>query len=222
MSTLYILCGISGSGKTTWAHEFINKHSEEDIRYVSRDEIRFSLLKDDEDYFAHEKEVYEKFVGTITQTLIDGFDIIADATHLNKFSRKKLTDAIDNIFSNYEIKYVVFKTPVNTCCERNAHREGRARVDNSVIIGMRRSFKEPTIYEDPRATEIITIDDNNDFSYLMEPYRFWRNNINEEEAKEQEQFADFYTSIPELVIRHKTQESYLPLKFLTNEQQEGR
>ena len=50
----------------------------------------------------------------------------------------------------------------------------------------------------------------------------WEHAMLIEEAKEQEQFADFYALIPELVIRHKTQESHLPLKFLTNEQQEGR
>lgn len=170
MPTLYILCGISGSGKTTWAQEFISSHAEEDIRYVSRDEIRFSLLKEDEDYFTHEREVFNKFASTLAQTLIDGFDVIADATHLNQFSRKKLTNAIDMQFTDYQIKYIVFRVPVSECCARNEQREGKAKVDTGVIKGMRRSFKEPSLTEDTRATDIVIIGSDNDFSYLIEPY----------------------------------------------------
>ena len=53
MPTLYIMCGPSGCGKTTWAHNFIKEqHETNDIRYVSRDEIRFSLIKEGEEYFS--------------------------------------------------------------------------------------------------------------------------------------------------------------------------
>ena len=50
----------------------------------------------------------------------------------------------------------------------------------------------------------------------------WEHAMLIEEAKEQEQFAEFYAKIPEFVTRHKTQESHLPLKFVTNKQLEGR
>ena len=49
----------------------------------------------------------------------------------------------------------------------------------------------------------------------------WERAMLLEEAKEQEQFAEFYARIPELVNRHKTQESHLPLKFVTNKQVKG-
>lgn len=170
MATLYILCGPSGCGKTTWAREFMS--DDEDVRYVSRDEIRFSMLKEDEDYFAHEKEVFRKFSGTIAQTLIDGFDVIADATHLNETSRKKLTRAIDEYTTDYSITYVVFYTPIQKCYENDATRTGIRYVGERVIQGMFRSFKAPTLKEDSRAIKIIEVGDGKgDFSYLIEPYR---------------------------------------------------
>ena len=170
MATLYILCGPSGCGKTTWAREFMS--DDEDVRYVSRDEIRFSMLKEDEDYFAHEKEVFRKFSGTIAQTLIDGFDAIADATHLNETSRKKLTRAIDEYTTDYSITYVVFYTPIQKCYENDATRTGIRYVGEQVIQGMFRSFKAPTLKEDARAIKIIEVGDGKgDFSYLIEPYR---------------------------------------------------
>lgn len=171
MAILYILCGPSACGKSTWRDAFIAEHSDKDIRYVSRDEIRFSMLKEGEDYFAHEKEVFKKFVSTLAQTLADGFDVIADATHLNEFSRKKLTNALDRIGVDYEIKYVVFYTLYTECCKRDAARTGMAYVGPEVIRGMFRSFKAPTLKEDRRATEIIEVGDKKeDFSYMMDPY----------------------------------------------------
>ena len=56
---------------------------------------------------------------------------------------------------------------------------------------------------------------NNDEPLSGEWLTAWEHAMLIEEAKEQEQFADFYTSVPELIVRHKTQESHLPLKFLT-------
>ena len=53
MKTLYIMCGAPASGKTWFAkHNLCNGPG---WYYVSRDEVRFSLLKDDEDYFSREE-----------------------------------------------------------------------------------------------------------------------------------------------------------------------
>lgn len=161
MSKLYILCGPSGCGKSTWAEQFIKDHREDkDIRYVSRDNIRLELLMDGEDYFSHEKAVFRRFVGYIRQTLVDGFDCIADATHLNEFSRRKLTQAIDMQFTDYEIVYVTFNVDVDTCVARNENRTGRRYVPENVIRNMCRDFREPELDEDERAKEIIYLDTN--------------------------------------------------------------
>ena len=154
MSTLYILCGISGSGKTTWAHENLVKGN---IKYVSRDEIRFSMLKEGEDYFAHEKEVFKKFVSTVANALMNKSDAIADATHINEFSRRKFIQALDAYIDKYKIIYVVFNTDVAVCLERNKTREGLSCVPDAVIKNMCRDFKAPTYEEDERIWNIIHV-----------------------------------------------------------------
>ena len=80
MCKLLLMCGIPGSGKSTWVSKFIR---ENDAVVVSRDTIRFTLLRDDEDYFSHEKEVTEHFYKMIYDLLESGqYDyVIADATH---------------------------------------------------------------------------------------------------------------------------------------------
>ena len=141
---LFIMCGLPASGKSTFAQQFIKNN---DTRYVSRDEIRFSMIKEDEEYFSHEKEVFRKFAGTIAQTLVDGFDVIADATHLNRISRDKLIRAIDQYTTEYTITYIVLETSLETCMKRNALREGRARVPDSVMKSMAENWEDITISE---------------------------------------------------------------------------
>jgi len=53
MADVYIMCGCPGSGKTTWLKDHVKPGS----AIISRDAIRFSLLKEGEDYFSHEEEV---------------------------------------------------------------------------------------------------------------------------------------------------------------------
>ena len=157
MPKLYILCGPSGSGKSTWAKQFAEENN---VYYVSRDVIRLSMLKKGEDYFSHEKDVFKKFVNTIARALIGGSDVIADATHLNMFSRCKLMQALDFHTRDYQIVFVVFNMDADTCVARNANRTGRANVPENIIRNMCRDFRMPTMDEDERIINIIEV--NND------------------------------------------------------------
>ena len=51
MKKVWLMCGIPASGKSTWAREHQEMFGGV---IVSRDEIRFSIVKDDEEYFSHE------------------------------------------------------------------------------------------------------------------------------------------------------------------------
>lgn len=150
MPKLYILCGIPCSGKSTWAKGCLM-----DAIHISRDDIRFSMLKEGEEYFSHETEVYKEFIYEIAQTLMHGYDVIADATHINHSSREKLTRAIDKYFTEYQIVYVVFPIAVKTAQERNAMRIGIKQVPPVAIQTMFDRFFIPTLKEDKRAIEIL-------------------------------------------------------------------
>ena len=89
---LYVVCGTPGSGKSTFLKDIVNDNE----KIVSRDEIRFSLLKPGEQYFSHEKEVYIKFLNAITLNIRNGINVYADATHLNEKSRYKLLHGLSN------------------------------------------------------------------------------------------------------------------------------
>lgn len=155
---LYILCGCAGSGKSQFARRVFGENL--DVGIYSRDEIRFSMLKDGEDYFSHEEEAYKTFVHCIAFSLTKGWDVVADATHLNHYSRAKLTRELykEGIkFNQYEIIFIHMNTSINECIRRDKERSGRAYVGSDIIHQMANSFVPPTKEEFPNVKEIWTV-----------------------------------------------------------------
>jgi predicted kinase len=141
---VYVLSGPPASGKSTWVRENVTKGAE----WISRDNVRFSFLKDGEDYFAHEDEVFDTFINYINQTLEnpDIHTIFIDATHVNRRSRNKTLSRVrkQNIA---ELNCVCFTTPLEVCIARNHLREGRAKVPQHAIENMFKSCVAPVAAE---------------------------------------------------------------------------
>ena len=137
MSKLYLMAGAPGSGKTYWA----THHLTENDKYISRDEIRFSMLEDKDDYFARENEVFDEFIKQINNSLMIYDNVFVDATHLNFASRNKTISRIHVPVD--EINVVFLDTSLNTCIKRNAQRTGRKFVPEIVIKNMYRSINFP-------------------------------------------------------------------------------
>lgn len=147
MKTLYIMVGAPASGKTYFAkHNLMNGPG---WMYVSRDDIRFSLVKDDEEYFSHEKEVFLTYVREICRALRSDsiYNVIADATHLHWPSRKKLIEAIKfymgNEMKEIQLIPVMMWTHWDTIEERNALRHGREVVPRDVLRDMYKKLRDP-------------------------------------------------------------------------------
>lgn len=134
---LYVMIGIPGSGKSTWAKA--NK-KEKDI-YVSRDEVRFSLLRDGDEYFSKEKEVLKEFYRQINEGLKQQKNVYVDATHLNKKSRDKL---LNNLQIDCPVIGVYVATSLKVALERNEKRSGRSYVPPQVIKDMYNKLTLPT------------------------------------------------------------------------------
>lgn len=137
---LFIMCGIPGSGKTYFCKNKVKgKHI-----YVSRDEIRFALLNEDDDYFSKEKEVWKYFVAKIEAGLEKGEDVYADATHLNPASRAKLMNCFVDVG---EINAIYFDIPIEVIKKQNAQRSGRAYVPEEQINSMAKNYQIPEYKE---------------------------------------------------------------------------
>jgi predicted kinase len=140
---IYILCGVPGSGKSTWARKQIEELDGKGI-IISRDVIRFSMLGDDDAYFAHEDAVFDEFIKKIQEAINDEehTSIFIDATHLNEKNRNKVLSRIWRMGDDVVIG-VYFDIPLEECLRRNAQRTGRALVPETVIKNMYENLTKP-------------------------------------------------------------------------------
>lgn len=148
MRKLYMMCGIPASGKSTYIQSKLNDKT----MWVSRDLVRFSILKEGEDYFAHEKEVYDIYCKLVNSYLEAGYDVYADATHLTKQSRKKFLKKVHGYF---ELNAIAFDTNLELAIERNEKRDNKTRVPLDKLMQMYSIYTFPTKSEGFDNIEII-------------------------------------------------------------------
>lgn len=142
MSKLFLVMGIPGAGKST----YIKKVMGENDLYVSRDEIRFSLVAENEEYFSKEDEVFNQFVATIDEGLKENLTVWADATHLNEKARLKLLNALSETPDILDVVWI--KTDLEIALRQNDLRQGtRAFVPHSVIRRMYAQMRKPKFHE---------------------------------------------------------------------------
>lgn len=142
-NVLYVMIGIPGSGKTTIAKNSVG------CVHISRDEIRFSLLSESDNYFKKENQVYKTFIKQINDNLAAGKNVIADATHINQKSRNKLFHNLHIDRSKTIVIAIYVNTPLDICLERNDTRKGgRTFVPPHEIHNMY-IRREPPTYNEP-------------------------------------------------------------------------
>ena len=143
MNDLYIMCGVPGAGKSTFLK---NKIKSNKGVVISRDKIRFSLVKPDEPYFSKEKEVTKILWDEINKELEAGHTVFVDQTSLTRKSRKWL---LTHITSDYNhINLIWIDESLETCLKRNEQRKGtRGYVPRESIINMHNNFEKPSLDE---------------------------------------------------------------------------
>lgn len=109
MSTLYMLVGIPGSGKTTFA---LKKEKEDNIKVVSSDRVR--ILHPE----WNEELIFPEVYRLTSEYLKNGFDVILDATNITPKVRKRVFDAIDSYNVSYNKIAYFFDAKVDECVER--------------------------------------------------------------------------------------------------------
>jgi predicted kinase len=142
------MVGEPGSGKSYFARHILNDG--ECVRYISRDDVRNSMVRSNEEFFSKEKLVFKEFVKQIIDCLDNEdeyiTDVIADATHLNWSSRSKLLSALGILSGERDwinVIPVVMTTPLNESIRRNNTRNGRACVPEVTLRKMASSRTHP-------------------------------------------------------------------------------
>lgn len=128
MTKIIICRGLPGSGKTTWAKNYIKQNVFSNIIRVNRDDIRkmFGISYNE---FA-ERFVKEIEKDVITKALNAGYDVIVDDTNIYPSGAELIKKAIEeSVFETVPIQFQnFFDTPIETCLERQESRNEDERV----------------------------------------------------------------------------------------------
>lgn len=145
MANLYVMMGAPGAGKSTFLKNLAEKIPDKKFNIVSRDAIRFRLVREDEPYFSHEDEVLQELWNTINSSLAEGENVYVDQTSLTINSRKYLLSHA----KGYDKAICIWiDNKYSTCLSNNEKRKGtRAYVPPKVIEKMYWEIIPPSLDE---------------------------------------------------------------------------
>lgn len=117
---VYILVGYPGSGKTYFCKNVLMNHPWRSRVYISSDDIREEICGDASDQSINGL-VFGIFYERARKAIMDGSDVILDATHLTKKIRRKCR----NQFKDLNCKFVAVQltTSVKEAIRRNKNRD---------------------------------------------------------------------------------------------------
>ena len=139
MAKLNIMIGIPGSGKTKYAKtELLTDNTV----YLSSDDMRVDMFGFEDQ--THNTEVFERMKKETLMALQNDFDVVYDATNLNK---KRRSDIIKRAKTyGAEVNAYLCCTPINIILERNITRQER-QIPWDKLIQMIQSIEPPMYYE---------------------------------------------------------------------------
>lgn len=136
MPKLIVLQGLPGSGKTTWARDYVK--GRKDYVIVNRDSLRNMRG----DYWISEQEnlITEIEDMCIELSLRKGYNVIVDATNFRGLNRFR--DITARFIDPIDVELKIFTTSLEECILRDSKRE--SPVGESVIKNMYEKYlKQP-------------------------------------------------------------------------------
>ena len=132
---LILLCGIPGSGKTTYAEKYIEEHP--NTTHISSDQIRAELWGN-ESTQGDNNEVFSLMQSRTIEALNNGLSVVYDCTNITRKDRSYIIALCPKFV---KIECHVVWAPIETCIERDAARE--RTVGKEVIDRMIKRFQAP-------------------------------------------------------------------------------
>ena len=148
MNVLIVLCGLPGSGKSTYANYLTESGH---FECVSTDQIRKELYGS-ENTQGNGKEVFTTAFLHLQAYGLVKKNCVFDATNITPRARKKVVQGCRKYYDLIICKYI--NTPLDVCLHRNSRRE--RIVPTEVILRMANNFVMPSREEGFDYVETIT------------------------------------------------------------------
>lgn len=142
---LILLVGVPGSGKTTYAKEYMGDNTV----HLSSDTIRTELYGD-ESIQGNPYEVFSLMQTRAIEALKDGKDVLYDATNITRRDRSYIINICPKFV---KIEAHIIWAPIAECVKRDAERD--RTVGKEVIDRMLKKFQAP--FFDEGIDEIVVI-----------------------------------------------------------------
>ena len=156
MAKMYLMCGISGSGKTTFSKQFAAEHN---IKRLGIDDY-YAKVNGDECLHVNFFDVWIEYFKAIHESEMNNEDIIIDTNALTQGNREQFIEW----FPTFEHHLIYINCEFELCKKNNKSR--KRQVPDERMEEMFRTLEIPTIKTENTKWKSITwiINTNNKFS----------------------------------------------------------
>ena len=130
---LFLVCGLPGSGKTTFAKKFAAKNN---FAYISIDDCYTEINGDELDH-SNKFKVWQRFYQIINTYQENKVDIVVEAMSLDKYARHEFI----SWFPDFTHHLIIITNDFEECCRNVALR--RRKISRSGMLELKNRFKFP-------------------------------------------------------------------------------
>lgn len=152
---LYMMCGVSGSGKTTYAKQLA---ADQNLLYLNPDKF-YEVFNGDERNHYHEFEIWMALFRALHMAEQDGRDVVLDTNSPTAVGRSQILDW----FPDFEPHLIYISAPEQLCRQNNRSR--RRVIPEGEMDKIIRFFQPPTFDEDGRWQSITFLKNENNTGY---------------------------------------------------------
>lgn len=157
MAKMYLMCGCSGAGKTTFAKEFAKEHN---LKYLGIDDF-YALINGDECIHTNAFEVWIAFYQAIHDVEIDNIDVVVDTNAITRSHREQFIEW----FPTFEHHLIYIDANIELRMRNNKSR--RRQVPDDVMVKMTERLQSPWFDEKFESITWVVNNENHFEKYTM-------------------------------------------------------
>lgn len=168
MSTVHLMIGIPGSGKTTYVNKLLKTKKGKEYILISTDLVR------KENPNLNEKDLWPLVYKKASEYLKDGKDIIFDATNITPKVRQRLVTNLKQYIDDFQVKAYYFPTDYKICIDRVVKRnkiDGELFLPPEVCKSYGENVIPPQYDEKFKSLKLVHINDSLLKGLVVDPYQ---------------------------------------------------